>query len=205
MSEPITGPLEARDARALARLHRDAFPGFFLSQLGEPFLREFYRGFVNDPTAVSVVARDHLGEPLGAVVGTTRPEAFYRRLLRRRLPGLTLASLRAALRRPQAVGRLARGAGYRGQVGDGPAPGGALLSSICTSPSVRGTGIGARLLAEWETSARSAGARTAHLSTDADGNESVNAFYRTCGWRLEREYMTRQGRRMNLYTKDLTS
>lgn len=203
MSDLLTGPVRATDASALARLHRESFPGFFLSQLGEPFLREFYLGFVDDPSAISVVARDATGHPVGAVVGTVEPQGFYKRLLRRRLLGLGLASARAAVRRPRSIGRLLRGASYRGEAGEAGTPEGALLSSICTEPRLQGTGVGRRLVAEWEQAATAKGATSAHLSTDAMANEGANAFYHQCGWRLDTEYMTREGRRMNLYTKEL--
>lgn len=204
MTDFSTGPVEHRDARSLARLHRQAFPGFFLAQLGEPFLREFYRGFVDDPSSITVVARDEHGCAVGAVVGTSEPASFFRRLLRRRLLGLGIASFRALVRRPRTLGRLARGALYRGEVGNQLAPAGALLSSICTSPDSRGTGLGRRLISEWEGVAADMGARTAHLSTDALENERVNRFYSEIGWICDRQYSTREGRQMNLYTKDLT-
>jgi len=46
--------MAATDVRDLARLHSEAFPGFFLSTMGEPFLVQFYGGFLQDETAISV-------------------------------------------------------------------------------------------------------------------------------------------------------
>ena len=88
-------PVVSSDVRALARLHREAFPGFFLSSLGEPFLVQFYRGFLKDDSAVTVVAHDDVGTVIGAAVGTTEPQTFFRRLFRRRWLGFALASGRA--------------------------------------------------------------------------------------------------------------
>lgn len=203
MADPLTTAIRREDAPALAALHVRAFPGFFLSELGERFLREFYGGFVDDPTAVAVVARDSSGRVLGAAVGSTEPAGFYRRLLRRRLLPLGVASAIAAVRRPSAVVRLLRGVAYRGGVGEDVTPPGALLSSICTAPDTRGSGTGRVLLRDWESAARGAGAVQAHLSTDAVDNTSVHDFYDRAGWARIREYSTREGRRMNLYTKDL--
>ena len=53
----VYGGLARRDVRELAALHRRAFPDFFMSTLGEPFLRQFYSGFLNDPTGIAVIAR----------------------------------------------------------------------------------------------------------------------------------------------------
>ncbi|KRE35494.1 hypothetical protein ASG73_16295 [Janibacter sp. Soil728] len=203
MSDHRLGPMTTQDPALLARVHESAFPEFFLSALGLRFLTEFYAGFLGDPTAVAVVARDAGGVVVGAAVGTTEPAGYYRRLLRRRLAGLVVASAVAAARRPKAILRLARGAFYRGEAGDDGKPTGALLSSICTAPSAQNTGLGKRLLVEWEYQARAKGASTAHLSTDARDNDAANGFYRSSGWVLDREYRTREGRLMNLYRKAL--
>lgn len=195
------GSLHVSDVEAAARLHEQAFPTFFLSSLGQPFLRQFYRGFLADATAVTVVARDAHGTILGAVVGTTQPAGYFSRLLRRRLVGFFCASIRAGLHTPTAVPRLLRAVRYRGVAGARIE--GALLSSICVTPSAQGTGVGRQLVAAWEQRALELGACTAYLTTDAVDNEPVNAFYRRCGWQVCSSYTTAEGRKMNLYTKDL--
>lgn len=190
------------DARELAALHRRAFPDFFLSSLGQGFLEQFYRGFVDDQSAVVAVARNDQGRIVGAVVGTTRPHNFFRRLLLRRLVPFGLESARAALRQPRATWRLVSAIGYRG---DAPAQSeGGLLSSICVDPDLRGAGIGRTLLAAWEHEARRCGAALAYLTTDAEDNDPVNRFYRACGWELVDEFVTGRGRRMNRYRRRLT-
>ncbi|WP_338538502.1 GNAT family N-acetyltransferase [Janibacter terrae] len=199
MAELSMGPLRAEDAAALARLYRASFPDFFLARPGEPFLREFYGGFEGDPSAITVVAGTAAGGLWVRSSGRPSRPAFYRHLLRRRFPGLAVASARAAVRNPRTITRLVRGAACRGGVGDE----GALLSSICTDPTVQCQGLGRRLVQEWEDAARQHGVTVAHLSTDAVDNEAVNALYDRRGWSAKREYSTREGRRMNLYTKDL--
>ncbi len=209
MSEPtgrhpddvvVLRPLRADDVATLAAIHAQAFAGFFLAQLGEPFLREFYRGFLGDPTAVTVVAATPTG-PLGAAVGTTQPRAFYRRLLVRRWWAFALAGARALLRRPSATGRLVRAVAYRGD----PVPGieGALFASMCVDPAAGGTGLGGRLSRAWSVAAAAHGAPVAYLTTDRDGNDAVNRHHRRHGWRVERHLLTPQGRRMTRYVKDL--
>ncbi|MBN1173939.1 MAG: GNAT family N-acetyltransferase [Micromonosporaceae bacterium] len=192
------GPLEQGEVRQVARLHEQAFPGFFLSALGEPFLVQLYRGFLKDSSAVTVVARDREGRILGAVVGTTAPAGFFKRLLQRQCLGFILASLQAVARNPAAVTRLLRAVTYRG-VAPGSS-GGALLSSICVVPSARGTGLGRRLLRQWTSEVARRGVSTAFLTTDANGNATVNRFYQAQGWVLSETFRTREGRSMNCYT-----
>lgn len=195
--------LRETDVPELARIHRQAFPGFFLSSLGEPFLRQFYMAYLSDPTAVAVVLRDERGRPVGASVGTTEPSGFFRRLIRRQGLGFALASFRAALKNPRATTRLVRGALYRGEVDEAPTTDGALWSSMCASPAIQGQGAGRLLMTGWEEEARRLGATQAHLTTDADGNDRVNEWYQRAGWAQTATYSTRKGRRMNLYTKEL--
>ena len=195
------GSLTPADIPALARLHREAFPGFFLSSLGEPFLVQFYRGFLSDDTAVSVVARGADGTVLGAVVGTTQPAGFFSRLLKKRWPGFVLASLRAVVVNPRSAPQLLRALRYRGGAEAGSD--GALLSSICVDPSLQRAGVGRQLVAAWAREVAARGARTAFLTTDAQGNDAANRFYRAQGWALAESYRTHEGRLMNRYTTSL--
>lgn len=197
MTRFTTGPMRRSDVAELARLHRTAFPGFFLSTLGEPFLREFYRGFLGDKDAVAVVLRsEHEGRPLGAAAGPLEPAGFFTRLVRRRFMPFARASLGAAIRSPRSVPRLIRGVTYRGP--GGPAIPGALLSSICISPAIRGSGAGSTLLRAWEEEVAARGVPSAHLTTDADDNAAVNSFYDRHGWIVIDTFSTPEGRRMHV-------
>lgn len=197
MSGATYRPLAREDVREAARLHRVAFPGFFLSQLGEGFLREFYAAFLG-PGSVTVVARDDSGALLGVVVGHVAPDGFFRRLLVRRWYAFAFQSLRLVVRQPRVVPRLFRALTYRGQVPDQPR--GALLSSICTSEEARGTGVGRELIDRWTRELAASGGTDAFLTTDATDNDAVNAFYVSAGWRPAGSFTTPEGRSMNTYT-----
>lgn len=203
IGEPRFTPETPGDVPELARAHGEAFPGFFLSQLGEPFLAEFYRGFLSDRSAVTVVARGPDGTLLGAAVGTVEPAGFFRRLVTRRLLGFGIASAQAVLRHPRAAPRLIKAVRYRGETPAGQD--GALLSSVFVTPSAQGQGIGGQLLDRWVALAAGLGAHSAYLTTDARGNEKANAFYEGCGWQLAGSYTTEEGREMHQYTKGLES
>lgn len=182
-----------------ATLHRVAFPDFFLSQLGERFLCEFYAAFVDDPDAVTAVSVDRSGNVLGVVVGTLSPEGFFTRLLKRRWYAFARASLALVLRKPSHAPRLLRAVAYRGQVPVETS--GALLSSICVAPQARGLGVGSQLLRAFEGYVDARGI-SAFLVTDQVGNDAVNRFYRDHGWRLAGSYDTPEGRAMNCYVHD---
>ena len=89
------------------------------------------------------VAED--GRVVGAVVGHTQPQGFFKKLLLRRWYAFAFASLSLVLRRPSILPRLVRAVTYRGN-NDGIERRGALLSSICVDPQYSGDGIGGKLL-----------------------------------------------------------
>lgn len=191
----------ASEVPELAALHRRAFPDFFLSRLGEPFLRQLYLGYLSDPDAIVSVARGADRRIVGVCLGSAHPAGFFSRLLRRRLLGFASASFLAILRDPRTLPRLLAALRYRGDVPAGAD--GALLSSLCVDPEAQNGGIGRALDEAWCAQAAKRGARVAFLTTDADGNEAVNRFYRRSGWQLSDQYVTRQGRRMNRFRRDL--
>lgn len=190
-------PLTRGDVDEAARMHLQAFPSFFLSQLGERFVREFYRGFLA-VGSVTVVARDDNGAMAGVAVGHVHPQGFFGRLIMRRWFAFAWASLGLLLSRPSHAPRLLRAVTYRGQTGD-YTPAGALLSSICVDPAVRGRSVGSTLLEAWVEEMYESGATTAYLVTDANDNHGVNGFYRGAGWDLHHSYLTPEGRMMNCY------
>jgi ribosomal protein S18 acetylase RimI-like enzyme len=192
--------LGADDVAAVVAVHLRAFPSFFLSFLGPRFLREFYSSFLVDPMGRGFVAVDESGRMLGVVVGPLNPAGYFKRLLKRRWWAFCLASVSAVLRRPTVAPRLFRAVVYRGEAPDGPVR--ALLSSIAVDPQVQGGGVGRLLVERWVAEVRAAGGTGCFLTTDAEGNEAVNAFYRKLGWKLEGSYCTTEGRRMNRYVFD---
>lgn len=194
--------LENQHVAQAAEVHMCAMPGFFLSFLGAGFLRQFYRSFVGNNEVVALVAVE--GEPqavLGLAVGPLAPAGFFKRLLKRRWPAFCIASMWALVRRPWITPRIMRALTYRGEAPVGAAR--ALLSSLAVDPSAQGRGVGKKLVHAWVEQARQAGAAGCYLTTDAVGNDQVNAFYRGMGWTLESSFTTPQGRQMNRYVLDL--
>ena len=200
---PNISPLAGRHVAEVVQIHLGAFPDFFLTFLGGRFLTEFYKAFLSEPTAITVVAESDNGCVCGVVVGTLTPAGFFRRLLHRRWWAFALASAGALFRKPAIAPRLVRALGYRGEAPDDEQR--ALLSSIAVAPSCQGAGIGRRLVDCWLAEAKRRGAIGCYLTTDALDNEAVNLFYLRTGWKLESTYSTPQGRRMNRYICDFES
>lgn len=179
----------------------NAFPSFFLTFLGPSFLRHFYRSFIEDPAGIGFVSVDSQNKVVGVIVGPLVPDGYFKRLLKRKWWAFCLASMKAVLKKPSICKRLFRAVFYRGEAPTGP--GRALLSSIAVSPDCQKGGVGRALVNRWVQEVVKRGGTGCFLTTDADGNEAVNAFYQKLGWKIEASYATPEGRRMNRYVYDI--
>jgi ribosomal protein S18 acetylase RimI-like enzyme len=188
---------------AIVEIHLQAFAGFFLESLGPSFLKELYRGFISEPSGVCLVAVD--GKTVvGFVAGTTQPERFFRRLLRRRWHVFLLAGTASLARHPLRVGsKFLSALRYRGEK-PVDMPNAALLSSIGVSRSGKGQGIGKILVAAFCREARNSGASTVFLTTDRDNNDAVNEFYLSSGFTLHSAFLKERSKWMNLYVRNLS-
>jgi ribosomal protein S18 acetylase RimI-like enzyme len=181
------------DVDAVTAIHLAAFPHFFLSFLGPRFLRELYRAIVADEEGIAFVAVDE-GRIIGFVAGTGS-SGFYRRAARRRWLRFAWSSLGALMRRPLIARRLLRALYAPPKTSSS----GALLMSLAVDPSVKRGGAGKLLTSAFVDGARQRGAPAAVLTTDKEGNEAVNAFYRAQGFTVASEFITPEGRAMNEY------
>lgn len=187
-------PLQSAHLRHAVRLHMDAFPKFFLTFLGPSFLRELYRAYIADPDGVGVVATTDSGQLLGIAVGCTSSDGFFRRLLKRRWWAFSAACVPGVVRDPLTVPRLIRALSYRGDSFDDQYP--SLLSSLAVSPQYQGAGIGRALVNGWLSEIQARGSRGCYLTTDAQNNDEVLAFYHKLGWRVHSSFETKEGRSM---------
>lgn len=191
---------DERDIDAVANVHLAAFPGFFLTSLGQKFLSEMYRGFLNHPSGIFFVAEEG-GEVMGFAAGTSAPAAFFSELRRRRSLCFLLWALPALLRHPKVViQKLLSAIFYRGDKPIG-LEGGALLSSIGVRPDVVGKSVGKRLLHDFENEAFRRGVDFVYLTTDEAGNDRVNKFYKNNGYLVESRFCQGASRTMLRYIK----
>lgn len=192
------------DVAEVAKLHVHAFPGFFLTSLGLSFLKELYAGFLSHPSGIFIVAKDE-GGIVGFAAGTSAPEAFFPDLRRRRRFAFVFKAIPSILRNPLPVCRkLLYAVRY---CGEAPAArsSGALLSSIGTAIACRGNGVAASLILEFEKEAMGHGADFVYLTTDAEQNDRVNAFYRRHGYAAVSRFQQNGRRDMFRYEKQLSA
>jgi len=189
------------DIDAVVCVHIESFKRFFLTFLGEKFLRVLYSYFLKDPSGIAIVVESNKGKIIGFVAGTLDPSGFYSRAIRARAISFAFAACFAILRKPSILGRLCRA--LRKPTEAAESPGDCELMTIGVSPTVAGMGVGKVLERSFCDEALQRGAKLVRLTTDHCDNDYVNTFYIHQGYVLDSMYTTLEGRKMNLYLKTL--
>jgi GNAT superfamily N-acetyltransferase len=187
------------DLDAVVAIHKKAFNGFFLTRMGPRFLRGYYQTVMDFQASVALVAHDTESDrALGFAVGFRDPQGFYALFGQRRkrmLPAMLLAVLSDPGLAPQILRNMRRVEAQARQPVDAVE-----LSSIAVGAS--GRGVGGALLEAFAEKASSKGAHRLILTTDAEGNDSVRAFYETRGFSLEGTEI-RGERQLCCYSREL--
>lgn len=180
----------------LAQLHRKAFPQFFLTQLGLPFLKTLYKGYVEDENSGILVAEIN-GKLAGFIAYSNDYSKFYKGLLKKHLIRFGFCSFLAVIKHPSFCKRLLGAFKKSDEVKKEEAY--VELASICVNPKVGKHGIGSQLIQYLKDITDFADYAYINLETDACNNDAVNHFYVRNGFELAREYITAEGRKMNEY------
>jgi ribosomal protein S18 acetylase RimI-like enzyme len=187
---------------AVVAVHLEAFPGFFMTQLGPRFLREYYRCVVEYPRGI-LLTEDSGGDCLGFVAGFVDPASFYRELRHYRVR-LGLAACVGLVMRPRRLATLL--ANYRragGAAQQPPDVRAAELSSLAVAPNAAGKGVGSRLVHAFIEAVVALGADRVRLTTGAHDNDAVNTFYQRLGFTCVRAFEARRGRVLNEYVLEI--
>ena len=182
--------------KSIAELHKRAFPAFFLTQLGIPFLRTLYSGYVEDKDSGIIVAEEK-EKLVGFIAYSNDYPRFYKGLTKKHLMKFAYCSLGAAIHHPSFIKRLF--GAFKKSESVVKSERYVELASICVDPKIENKGIGSALINYLKSIVDFNTYAYINLETDSDGNDSVNKFYVKNGFKLEREFITAEGRRMNEY------
>lgn len=182
--------------KEIADLHKRAFPSFFLTQLGVPFLKTLYSGYMEDKDSGIIVAEEK-EKLIGFLAYSNDYSRFYKGLIKNHLMKFAFCSIGAAIRHPSFIKRLL--GAFKKSESVVKTERYVELASICVDPEIESKGVGSALINYLKAIVDYDKFAYINLETDADGNESVNKFYVKNGFKLEREYVTAEGRRMNEY------
>lgn len=180
----------------LASLHQQAFHGFFLTQLGLPFLNTLYKGYLDDENSGIIIAEEE-NRILGFIAYSNDYPKFYKGLIKHKIIKFAWCSFLALIKHPSFAKRLFGAFKKSDSVMKNEQY--VELASICTNPDMEGRGIGTALIKQLISLVDFNKYSYINLETDADNNERVNNFYEKNGFKLERQYVTPEGRKMNEY------
>ncbi len=182
--------------KTIAELHKKAFPSFFLTQLGVPFLVTLYTGYMEDEESGIIVAEDE-EKFIGFIAYSADYPRFYKGLIKNHLFKFAFCSLGAALRHPSFIKRLLGAFKKSDSVVKDERY--VELASICVDPAIESKGVGSALIDYLKSIVDFNTYAYINLETDADKNDGVNRFYKKNGFELARSFTTAEGRRMNEY------
>lgn len=177
-------------------LHKKAFPAFFLTQLGLPFLCTLYAGYIEDSNSGIIVAEDE-GELIGFLAYSNDYPRFYKELIKNHLIKFAFCSFRVAIYHPSFIKRLF--GAFKKSESVKKSEKYVELASICVDPEIGDKGVGTALINYLKSNVDFSIYAYINLETDADDNADVNRFYRKNDFELVREIITAEGRRMNEY------
>ena len=182
--------------KTIAELHKKAFPTFFLTQLGVPFLRTLYNGYMEDKDSGIIVAEEK-GKLVGFIAYSNDYPQFYKGLIKNHLMKFAFCSFAAAIRHPSFIKRLL--GAFKKSESVVKEEKYVELASICVDPGIESKGVGSQLIDYLKGIVDFNNYSYINRETDAEGNDGVNRFYVKNGFKLEREFITAEGRRMNEY------
>jgi len=188
-------------AANISRIHLGAFPNFFLTFLGNGFLKCFYKGFITHDSSSIIGAFDDSDILIGFVAYSENISQFYKYLLKKNVIQLVWYSAAASIRKPTAVFRLFRALTYSEKsFRDEPY---IKLQSIGVLPEACNQGAGTLLINAMMNEIKLKQFTYVELETDKFNNEATNKFYVRNGFRLFRSFVTPEGREMNVYRFEL--
>jgi ribosomal protein S18 acetylase RimI-like enzyme len=193
------------DLAQIVTTHEHCFPGFLMTMLGSAFLRAYYETCLNSRGTVALIAQEE-GKTLGFIVGYLAPSRFYA-LLRSRWWLLAWTATRGMLQSPELLTRVLgnfrrMSTSAKGTAGEEL---GVELASVGVLPAASGKGLGKALILAFAERARTIGADHIYLTTDAENNEKVNAFYGGLMFTRSGTFLAPGGRLMNKYVLLLQS
>ena len=210
----VVTPLEARDLDAVARLHVAGFGDAFLATLGVPFLRHYYRTFLDYPGGCGLVARRGMdGVSAGFVCGTEDVARHYRMfLLRRLLPALPAlvtqavcepGIVRGLLRRLRPLGAILGRRAHSPPAAPVASLPSAQLMSMAVDPAHRGRGVGELLVQAFVDEMARRGVPRLALGV-RERNAPARRLYERTGWRPVLMERAHDGSASWIYLRDLT-
>lgn len=190
------GNTEKNTINDIVSIHLTTFQGFFLTFMGKGFLRQMYQSYCEHKGSGLLVAFEE-DKAIGFLAYSSNMSDLYKYMIKKRLILFAWYSLGAFFRKPKVFMKLIRAFLKPGETKRDVEY--VELASIGVKPDVKSYGIGSKLVNELKNRVDFSKYEYITLETDAVNNEGANHFYQKNGFKLEREFETLEGRKMNEY------
>lgn len=190
----IIKEIKKLDLDSLVKVHLSAFSGFFLSSLGEHFLRVYYASCLKDQQTVALGIFDESDKLIGFSTGTAKAKGYHKRILINNIVPFFLSIVLKFLKNPNILLRLVKNLNKNAAKNDNGDY--AELLSIAIYPEFSGLGYGKVILEKFELEIKLKGATKIVLTTDLYNNDKTLTFYNKCGYKTFYEFLTYPNRKM---------
>lgn len=168
------------DVISIVEIHLKAFKNFFLSSLGEDFLKFYYTCFIKNKDSVVFIAKDN-DKIMGFAAATAICKGFNIALIKQNIFSFSLLGLRLLVTNPKALVRLARNMTKKSDEVQSEEDY-AELYSIGVAPEGQGKGVGKELLSRMEQELLEWNVDKLSLTTDYYDNDKTIGFYKAMGY-----------------------
>ncbi|MEE0957811.1 MAG: GNAT family N-acetyltransferase [Ruminococcus sp.] len=189
-------PDEKDALNTVVDLHLLTFKGFFLSSMDRGFLYCMYRSMCEFEDSTVLMAFDG-DRPIGFIAYVTNISNLYKYMIQRHLLTFGWHSFLAFLRKPSICAKLFRALKMPSTTKRNVRT--VKLSSIGVDPEYRKHGVGSKLITEMKNNTDFDIIDYITLETDAVDNDHANAFYKKNEFRFSYQFVTPEGRAMNVY------
>lgn len=193
-----------KDLNLIVKIHNQAFPDFFLTSLGDNFLKLYYSCMSNSNDAITLCALDD-DKLVGFSTCAYTSHGFNIDLIKKNWLRFGWMGVKLLFTKPGAIIRLVKNFDKESTDSSVEDNGEyAELYSIAVSPDCQGKGVGKKLLIETETDVKKHNNQIS-LTTDYYNNEKTIGFYHSLGYNEWYDFVTYPNRRMYRMIKELSN
>lgn len=189
------------DLDAIVKIHNSAFTNFFLTSLGDGFLKLYYQSVMRSKYGIILISESDC-EVIGFCAGTLLSAGFNTRLIKENLFNYMWQSVKLLFTSPISILHL-----YKNLTKENPDVGDngdyAELLSIGVDPNNQGGGAGKKMLIALEEEVQKKGGLKLSLTTDYEDNEKAIGFYHSLGYNEWYDFVTFPNRRMYRMIKQI--
>lgn len=187
---------------SIVDIHLNSFKDFFMTKLGKKFLKIYYKSILNYEYGVLLVGINN-GEIIGFAAGFIYPDKFYSNLKKQKIK-IIFSLILKLLTNPKIFLDIYKRfivVKKRSESSDKEESESCELSSIAVSPYSNNKGYGRQLINLFVEESKKYNVKCIYLTTDADNNDNVNKFYKSCGFIVSETFTIFNNRKMNKYIK----